>query len=177
MVSIDVLWINLKETIETLGAILIIPITIIAAILVILVIIEKKLLKKIRIMKSDRNIYYNNQLNKINQTNSENDLKKIDKIARDFFKEHFNIKHLTEYSQLEDFFRKKDNEKAAKFCNSMNDILYSGKKTNKKINQELISDFSNILETNPIINKQKIKESLLQKIRNIELRIRAFLHI
>lgn len=177
MVSIENLWFSLKETIETLWAILVIPIAIIVVTLIILVIIERKLLKKIRIIKSDRNLYYTNQLNKINQTNPENDLRQIDKIARDFFKERFNINNPTGYSQLEDFFKEEDNKESARFCNSINDVLYSGKKTNNKINQELISDFSSIIEKNSITNKQKAEKSLLQKIRDIELKIRAFLHI
>ena len=183
MVSIESLWINIKEGIENsgislklimdnFGVILAIPIAIIVFILIILIIIEKKLHKKIRIMRGDRNAAYIKRINKIDQTDPKHTLERIDRIARDFFRECFEINRPTEYSELEKFFIKKGNKETAEFCSLMNDLLYSGKITNENINQRLIQDLTNIIENNRIPNIEELKKSFLDKTRDIELKIR-----
>lgn len=183
MVSIESLWssieggvenlgINLKGTIENLEIISAIPIAIIVFILIILIIIEKKLRKKIRIMRGDRNATYIKRINKIDQTDPKHTLERIDRIAMDFFRERFEINRPTEYSELEKFFIKQNNKETAKFCSLVNDLLYSGKITNEKINQKLIQDLVNIIKNNPIINKEELKKSILEKIRDLELKIK-----
>jgi hypothetical protein len=169
---IENLWINLKETTENLGIFSAIPIAIIVLILIILIIIEKKLRKKIRIMKGNRNAAYIRRINKINQTDPKHTLERIDRIARDFFRERFEINSPIEYSELERFFIQQKNKETAEFCSLMNDLLYSGKITNEKINQKLIQDLANIIENNRIPNKEELKKSVLDKIGDVELKIK-----
>lgn len=171
MVSIESLWISVKGTIENLDIISAIPIAIIVLFLIILIIIEKKLRKKIKIMKSDRNATYFRRINRIDQKDPKHTLERIDRIARDFFRERFGIKRAIEYSELESIFIKQNKKETAKFCSLINDLLYSGRITDEKINQELIQDLTSIIENNPITNRQE-KKSVLEKIRDIELNIK-----
>lgn len=149
----------LKETIENLGTILFIPIiAIVGSILVILITIERKLSKKIKIIEKDKNSPYIKKIKRINKTDPKDTLKDINKIAIGFFIERFKIKYVAEYSELEDFFNGQNNKEVAEFCNLMDSSLYSKKRPDKKTNQKLILSLMNIIKNNPTLNKEKLKK-------------------
>ncbi len=161
----------LKETIENLGAILFVPIiVIVASILIILIRIERKLRKKIKIMEGNKNGFYIRKIKRINKTNPKDTLEDINKIAIDFFRERFKTKYAVEYSELEDFFNKQNNKEIAKFCDLMDDLLYSKKKPNKESNQKLMLSLMDIIKNNPPVNKEKLK-----KPQNFRQRLKHFI--
>ena len=175
MPSIQELFINLKEIIENLGTFTLGSILVIVVVLIILIIIEKKLRKKV-ITKENRNNYYINQISKINKSDPDLALKKIDKMAGEFFKERFKIKHSKGYSELKDFFLNQKNKKAREFCILMTEVLYANKKKDKNINQKLINNLITIIKTNPIPTKVKdLKKSknLMNKFRNFRSKIKG----
>ncbi|MFH1585772.1 MAG: hypothetical protein ABIB79_03325 [archaeon] len=150
----------------TLENILIAVIVVVAAILAYLVFVEKKLYKKLLKVQNDRNKFYIKEITTVRKPDPAEILKKADEIAMDFFKEAFGVKRGTEYSKLEKYFKQEKNPEAAKFCNLMNDILYSGKKPNKEDNQKLIVILIDIIKNNQIITpeeKEEIRKEELKK--------------
>jgi len=144
--------------INNLGIILIVIVVAISAILFFLFFIEKRINKKIKNVGHLKNKLYIEKLSKLNPNNADQTLKKINKIAKIFFKEAFKTKNLTEYGELKDFFIKKNNKKASEFCDIMNKTLYSQKIINKKLNSKLVNLLAEIIESNPILSKQEKKD-------------------
>ncbi len=148
---------------ENLGIILIVSIITIVSILIILLVVEKKLKKRIK--KKNRNRFYISEIKKIDKSNPKKILKSIDKIARNFFEEAFNIKKFVGYSELKKSFNQKNNIKSVEFCNLMTTVLYSKEKNNNKI-QRLILLLIEIVETNEIISKEDQMKTEKNKRRN-----------
>ncbi len=138
--------------IENLGKILIISITIITSILIVLIILEKKLNKKIT--KMNRNAFYISEIKKIEKSSPKKILKSTDKIARSFFEEAFKIKKFTGYSELKKSFAKKNNVRAVEFCEVITRLLYSKERNNDQI-QRLISLLIEIVKTNKIVSREE----------------------
>ncbi|MFH1787374.1 MAG: hypothetical protein ABH811_01125 [archaeon] len=162
---------ELIGTLEGLPTIYLIIVGLILFILIILTIIEKILRRKIKIRKSSIDPYLK-KIKKIKKTKPKETLQKIDDLAIQFFRERFDIKHATEYSELRNFFNQKKDKQSEEFCNRMNDVLYSGKNTNKEINQDLILRLTQIINDNPKKDKEdKLKESqkLKSKLKNIKI--------
>ena len=86
-----------------------------------------------------------NQLKISSLQNSEDDFKKLNKLARDFFKEYFNMPQSKTYLELEKDFIKQDKKEYANFCKGMSDINYTGKKSNKLEVRKLIETFYNLV--------------------------------
>jgi len=158
--------------IKNLGNTLIISMTLVFVLLIILIIIEKILHKKIIKNQGSRNIFYINKIESINKTNLDKALTDIDQITRDFFKEAFNIKQNIGYTKLENFFNQKNDTEAAEFCNLMNDSLYSGKKNKKEYIQKwvlsltvqkLILSLTNIVQNNPLFTEEELRRKKLEK--------------
>ncbi|MBU0894029.1 MAG: hypothetical protein KKF48_03825 [Nanoarchaeota archaeon] len=143
--------------ITNLGAILIAVVAIVSIILIILIFLEKKLYKKASKVKYTKNLFYIEKISQLNLSNSEATLKNINKIARNFFREAFKTQGSTEYSELEEIFTKKNNKKITEFCKIMSNLFYSGKKPDKKTNQNLINLLVEIIEKNKIISKYEKK--------------------
>lgn len=137
---------------ENLGKILIVLIPIIIAVLLVLIIIEKKFRAKIR--QNDRNKFYLSGISAINKTDPKKALESIDKIARDFFEEAFKIKRSAGYSELKKYFDQNNKAKAAEFCEIMNNLLYSKEKDNSKI-KKLTDLLTEIAETNEVISEEE----------------------
>ena len=173
MVSVSELFTSFKETIQNLGVISIISIITIIIILIALMVVEKKLREKI-VTNKNKNRLYIDEVNKINLSNPQETLKKIDYFARMFFKERFKMKRSSAYSELNDLIQKQKNKKnfnpkkISKFCDAMTDLLYSGRKTDKALNQQLISQLIEIIKENPIEEKVN-KYKFLKKSKDVEV--------
>jgi len=136
--------------------------SLIAIILIILHIIETKLRHKIKRHEENKNIFYIKEVEKIDKSYPKKTLKSINKITRNFLIDTFGIKASIEYSKLKNFFVKKNNIEIAKFCDNMTNILYSGKKANKRDNQKLIKSLLRIIQNNHIPTREE-KEELRKK--------------
>lgn len=76
----------------------------------------------------------------------EKDFQDLNSYARAFFKEYLNLDYSLTYLELEDIFKKQNKEDYAKFCKSMSDINYSGKKKENSMEiKRLIYLFSEII--------------------------------
>lgn len=149
MVTISEFWISLKETLQNLGTISIISIMIIIIILIILMIVEKNLKNKV-IIKKDRNKAYFEEIIQIQSPDPVENLKNIDRIARNFFSEKFNVGKSKGYSELTDIFLKQNQKQIAEFCNLMNNFLYSGETISNRQNKTLITALATIITSNPL---------------------------
>ena len=149
--------------IKNLGNTLIISMTLVFVLLIILIIIEKILHKKIIKNQGSRNIFYINKIESISETNLDKALTDINQITRDFFKDAFKIKHNIGYTKLENFFNQKNDAEAAEFCSLMNDSLYSGKKNKEEDIQKLILSLTNIVRNNPLFTKEELRRKKLEK--------------
>ncbi|MEI6059034.1 MAG: hypothetical protein WCP89_04665 [archaeon] len=129
-----------------------------AVIMIILVILilgiyEKKLNKGINTDFISRNSIYMEQLKKIKSNlNIEKPFEKINIIARDFFKEKFNLNQDWEYTQFEDEFRKRGLDDCEEFSRHFVELVYAG----EKINPLRLRFMIEILEE--IIGRYKIEE-------------------
>lgn len=152
---------------DNIGYILIAFVVIIALFLIVLFIIEKKLHKKILFRYTTRNESYLTELSKMKVEDSKKALKKIDKLARNFISEAFKPGKFAEYSQLEEYFKKRKNKKATEFTTHMTKLLYSKEKIDKKQIKILIDLLAELISANKIISKQE-KAILDKKSQIIE---------
>jgi hypothetical protein len=126
----------------------------IALVIIILVIIishlssiNKKLDQKIK-QEKNRFILYKNRLWELDakQILTKKDMEILSKLARDFFKERFNLSYNLSYVELSDIFRKEGLDKRVEFCDKMSQILYAGEKLDTKELKELINLLLDIIE-------------------------------
>jgi len=101
---------------------------IIIVLAVILTVIERVLNRKIVSKKEfEENIYLKKIKHVIDSQESiKGRLKEVDKIAKDFFNEIFNISKQTSYYDLAKRFKKENKNKMAEFCEKMMNAFYSG---------------------------------------------------
>jgi len=62
----------------------------------------------------------------------EKDFKKIDTLARDFFKEYYNLGYDLTYLEIAKRLEKRNKKEFINFCKQISDIKYSGKQINAK---------------------------------------------
>lgn len=155
---------------DHLGTILIAAIGVVTLILVVLIVIEKELYKKLIKYRGDRNRFYIKEVEKIDINDPEKALERINNLGMGFFIESFNIKRGTEYSKLTDFFNKNKKLEIAKFTNLMNDVLYTGKKATNKDIQILIALLINIIDSNPILTDGEREELRKKELRKTRVR-------
>ena len=123
---------------------IIIPLIIFIIILVLIFIYFYKKNKKIyRDINSEQTRYnlFKERLENIEDSveNPEKDLEKISRLAKDFFKEYYNLSPNLTYLELSIKF--KDNPKKSVFCKEISDLNYSG----NKIKSEQIDDLKQTL--------------------------------
>ena len=135
---------------------------VIAVILIILEILEKKLYKKILTKREGRNKFYLQKIKNLKRTNNELALNKINNLTIKFFKEVFGIKGIVEFSKLKIFFEQKNKLEESKFCEILEKKLFSGKEVNEKDIENLILKLKEIIEKNHILTKEE-KENLKEK--------------
>jgi hypothetical protein len=152
--------------IANLGYILLGCVIIVAIFLAILWILEKKLKIRLLFGFKTRNQVFIEKLSKTDVSKPQEAIKQIDKVAKAFFVEAFHVQSSTDYSELKEFFSKKNNKKASEFCNIMTQFLYSGIRENltKKDVQRMITSLAEIISSNKILTKEE-KEELDKKAR------------
>ncbi len=119
---------------------------------------EKKLKKKVIEGRNTRNDFYIEKIAKMDASNPSRTLMAINKIAKNFFIEAFKIKSAMDYSELKDFFDKKNNKKTKRFCEIMTEIYYAKENVDKKQIKELTNLLAEIISSNHIISKEEKKE-------------------
>ncbi|MBI2045359.1 hypothetical protein HYT23_04845 [Candidatus Pacearchaeota archaeon] len=141
-----------------IGYIILGCVAIVVVFLGILAVIEKKLLIKLLRSRTTRNELYIQKIAKINIDKPDEALSEIDKTAKSFFREAFHMEGNPEYSELENFFLKKNNRKAVGFSRIMTTYLYSGMSPEKPDLQELIKLLAEIISSNKILSKEEKAE-------------------
>jgi len=129
----------------------ILPLALVVVILVTVVWVlyhqNKKIFEKLRSEKS-RFFLYKSGIQKLQESpsNALRDFEKLNKIARNFFKEYFNLSYNLTYLELEEQFQKKNKPDYAKFSRLMSNANYSGEKITSKDIKQLTNLFSQIIE-------------------------------
>jgi len=98
--------------------------------------------------RKQRIIYYRDSLEKLNEKNpGQEDLEALNKIARDFFNEKFELKYSLTYLELAEEFSKKNMKNEAEFCKEISNMIFSGKKIKPEKVKEIIEEFENIIHS------------------------------
>lgn len=129
-------------------------------IVLLLIFIEKKLTKKLKIQKKSRNLFYKRKIKKLSKlkSNPEEFLDAINNLARDFFKEAFDLSYSLEYSELINEFRTTEKKECITFCTLISEINYSGKKIEEHKLSILIKLLEKIIGKNKIFSEEERKE-------------------
>ena len=108
---------------------------------------NKDLYKKITFEKN-KFLVYKKDVDNLKNTlqNPEKDFEKLNQIARNFFKEYYNMDLSLTYLELEKIFKQKNRKEYADFCKLMSDTNYSGKKTTSKDINQLINSFTQMIK-------------------------------
>lgn len=122
-------------------------ITILVIIIIYLNFINKRLDQKIK-QEKNRFILYKNRLRELDAKPelTKKDLEILSKLARDFFKERFNLGYNLSYVELSEIFKKEDLDERVEFCDKMSQILYAGEKIDTKELKELVNLLLDIIE-------------------------------
>jgi len=144
--------------ISNLSYILIGFVALVSIFLVVLTVLEKKLHLKFLRGKYARNEFYIEKIAKLNISKPVESLGILNNLAKGFFREAFHIKGSPEYSQLELFFKKRNNKKATEFSRKMTIFLYSKEPITKEQLQELVRILAEIISSNKIISREEQKD-------------------
>lgn len=141
MLSIDP-----KIIIEFVNIFSVILITIILAVVIfILIKINRNLDKKIK-EQQEKVEKYEVKLKKIQTLKpTEENLDSLNQIAREFFKEKFNLKQSSTYLELAKQFEKDKKKENQEFCEKMSELIYSGRKIKQGEIKKVIDLFSKVL--------------------------------
>lgn len=120
---------------------------ILSVIIAYLIYINKKLNEKIK-QEKNRFILYKEKLSELNskQILSKKELDIINRLARDFFKERFNLNFNIPYTELEEIFKKQGYDERAEFCSIMAGIFYAGQKSDSESVKRLLYLLIEIVE-------------------------------
>ncbi len=133
-------------------------------ILIILELIENRIKKKIEKEKLNKKRYYLKKLNEIDYSNNDSNLNQINKLAKELFKDIFQIRYFQGYGKLEKNFLKKGFLKEAKFCGDINKYLYSQEKPDLTQIKNLMNLFKQIMTKDDKIIK---KENIFKRFLNL----------
>jgi len=147
MLSIDP-----KVMVEFVNIFSVILITIILTIVIIILVrINKDLDKKIK-EQEEKILKYEVKLKKIQTLKpTEEDLDNLNKIAREFFKEKFDLKLSLTYLELAKTFEKDKQKENQEFCEEMSELIYSGKKIKQDDIKKVINLFSKVLMSSRLL--------------------------
>lgn len=123
-------------------------IIILGIIIAYLISVNRKLNKRIE-QEKNRFILYRKELIELDNkhTLNKNDLETLNKLARDFFKERFNIGYTLSYLEISEIFKKEGLDERVHFCDKMGEILYAGEKVDPVEIKELVHVLQDIVET------------------------------
>jgi type III secretory pathway component EscV len=135
---------------------IIILIIILVIVALAMLLIERQLRKRLEKKQKNRNLFFIKKTESLEKSNKNpvQKLESLNSLARDFFKERFNLKYQLDYSELKQEFEKSKNKLSSEFCEKMTKIDYtkSEKKLKKQQIKNLISDFKKIIQKYPINN-------------------------
>jgi hypothetical protein len=126
---------------------IILVIVILGIIITYLISINKRLNQKIE-QEKNRFILYKKKLSELEtkQNFNKNDFEILNKLARDFFKERFDLNYTLSYLEISEIFKKEGFDERVQFCNRMAEILYAGDKIDQEEIKKLIHIFQDIVE-------------------------------
>lgn len=115
--------------------IFLVAVVVIVAAIIALTVIERRLGKKAREKKEYEETYYQKKLSAIMALQSDQDgfLIALDKVVREFFSEELGYKTMGRYTQLIKDLNQRQKAKEAKFCERMQEALYSGERVDIKL--------------------------------------------
>jgi len=143
---------------EMLWAVIVIAVLIL--IIFVIILLERKLKRMIELRKKSRIFYYRKEIKKLNKLiNPQKALDAINELAKNFFKEAFNLPHSLEYSELTEEFRKTGKKECISFCKLLLELNYSGEKIKKEQLKALISLLEKIVEKNRIPGEEALEEA------------------
>ena len=127
---------------------IILVISILGIIIFYLISINKKLNKKIE-QEKNRFLLYKNKLKELLAKPALNrkDLEILSKLAKDFFKERFNLSYNLSYVELTELFKKEDLDLRVEFCYKMSQIFYAGEKVETRDIKDLANTLLEIIDT------------------------------
>jgi hypothetical protein len=122
-------------------------IIILAIVITYLVSINKQLKQRIE-QEKNRFILYKESLSELKskQMLNKKDIETLNKLARDFFKERFNISYTLSYLEISEIFKKTALDDRVHFCDRMTEILYAGEKVDSDEVKTLINILLDIIE-------------------------------
>jgi len=114
---------------------------------IVLYIEEKKIKKRIALIRNDRTIFYKKRIRSLKQSKKtpEQNLVELNSLSRSFFKEAFKINPKLDYSEIIN--KLKDKKEYQEFWKNIVEYSYSGKKVAKKDVDKLISVLEKLIET------------------------------
>lgn len=126
---------------------IVLVISILGIIIFYLVSVNKRLNKKIE-QEKNRFLLYKNRLRELQakQTLNKKDLEILSKLAKDFFKERFNLSYNISYVELTKIFKKEDFDQRVEFCDKMSQIFYAGEKVETREIKDLINTLLEIID-------------------------------
>jgi hypothetical protein len=139
---------------ELINLVSIISVLIILIVIITILIFKNIELKKKINLEKKKLLYYQEETEKIKIENpGTKELEYLNKTARDFFSEKFNLNYTLTYSEIAKELRKKGKEKYAEFCEIMPNLIYSKNNSDSiKIKNaiELFYDLVNVKDIIPI---------------------------
>jgi hypothetical protein len=129
-------------------------------------VLEKKFKEILSAYRESRNLYYRRKINEIKAIRADHKkiLDEINKTARGFFKEAFNLPNTLEYTELAEECRKRNKKNCEDFCKMMSQINYSGEEPDEYRLINLMALLESVIKTNTIESKQdKLIERELKK--------------
>lgn len=126
---------------------IVLVIVILIIIITYLISLNKKLNKRIE-QEKNRFILYKKGLRELESKSALNkkDLEVLSKLARDFFKERFNLSYNLSYIEIAEIFKKEDLDERVEFCDRMAGILYAREKVDSNEIKELVNILQDIVE-------------------------------
>ncbi|MFA5258748.1 MAG: hypothetical protein WC979_05705 [Candidatus Pacearchaeota archaeon] len=114
-------------------------------VIIILVRINRGLDQKIK-EKEEKTQEYDSKLQKLRELKpTEENLDNLNKMAREFFREKFDLKVNFTYLELAEKFKKDKQEENQEFCEKMSELVYSGKTAKEEEIRKVIDLFSKVL--------------------------------
>ena len=144
-----------------------------------LLIIQNKVKRKVKIKieRAESEIILKKKTEEIKKAekSAEQMLKEIEIISRKFFSETFKLRKGLDYTEMEEFFRKRNKQKIAQFCNQMIQVIYSGEQITQQRLDVLIKNLETVIdeEIKPLAKviepkirlPERPKEELIEKIK------------
>jgi len=120
---------------------------ILLCVIVILVMKKKKIDKKIK-EQEEKIKRYESKIKSIKELEpNEESLQKLTKVAKEFFKEKYDLSTSLTYLELAEKFKNlKNSEEKTDFCKIMSDLLYSGRRIKEEEIKNAINIFANIIQ-------------------------------